>query len=64
MPKEKKTENEIIAERMHPVLVKRQEQIGINILGWRGGREYIEARLSRFAGEDEIDWSGGTRGKA
>ena len=56
------TEEEIIADRMHPVLVKRHEQIAINILGWRGGREYIDLRLSRFAGEDDIDWSGGVRG--
>ena len=56
------TEEEIIADRMHPVLVKRHEQIFINILGWRGGREYIDLRLSRFAGEDDIDWSGGVRG--
>jgi len=62
MAEKAKTEREIIAERMHPVLVKRREQIAINILGWRGGMEYIEARLSRFAGEDEVDWAGGVRG--
>jgi hypothetical protein len=51
----------IIATRCNIDYACRQEQIGINILGWKGGQPYIEARLSRFAGESKLDWEGGTR---
>ena len=53
---------EIIAARQHRVLEARFEQLNINILGLRGGKPYVEERLSRFAGESRIDWEGGDRG--
>jgi len=55
-----KTEFDIIAERKHKILVARDEQLAINILGWHGGRPYIDERLSRFAGETAVEWEGGT----
>jgi len=55
------TETEIVGIRKHIVMHAREEQLTINILGWHGGRPYIDTRLSRFAAETEIDWSGGTR---
>ena len=51
----------VIAERKHRTLKIREEQLGINLLGLYGGRPYVDARLSRFAGEDKTDWEGGTR---
>ena len=56
-----KTPVQVIATRMHPVLKKRGWQIKTNLLGQKSGRPYIQARLSRFAGEDEVSWNGGTR---
>lgn len=55
------TKEEIIAYRKHPHLVARETQICINSLGLEGGRPYVNARLSRYAGENEIDWIGGKR---
>ena len=55
------TPDEIIVYRVHPDLIARQRQLTINILGLEGGRPYVNARLSRFAGENEVDWIGGTR---
>lgn len=55
------TTRKVIQERQHSTLKERREQIRVNILGWKGGRPYIDARLSRFAGEDDVDWSGGYR---
>ena len=60
---EDKTPTEIVGTRKHIVMHAREEQLGINILGWHGGRPYINARLSRFAGETDIDWNGGKRGQ-
>lgn len=51
----------IIADRIHTILNTRHDQLQINLLGLRGGRPYVDNRLSRFAGETEVDWSGGTR---
>lgn len=55
------TEFKIIEERINPILSMRYNQLEINLLGLYGGRPYVEERLSRFAGESQIDWSGGTR---
>jgi len=55
------TPEDIILKQMHPVLAARGPQIAINHLAYGGGRAYIAARLSRFAGESEIEWDGGTR---
>ena len=55
------TVEEIIAERMNETLTGRFDQLSINILGLHGGRPYVEERLSRFPGEDSVDWEGGTR---
>jgi hypothetical protein len=40
---------------------ERKCQMEINILSVKGGREYVDRRLSRFSGESNIDWEGGTR---
>jgi len=48
----------VIAERSNIIYSTRESQMEINILGWHGGRDYVDARLSRFPGEREIDWSG------
>lgn len=50
-----------VAERRNPIYAARAEQLRINALALDGGRPYVEERLSRFAGESEVDWSGGTR---
>lgn len=50
-----------ILDRMHPVLRARYDQLQINLLSVEGGRPYVEARLSRYAGENKISWEGGSR---
>lgn len=55
------TPEEVIAFREHPAYSARKKQVTINMLGLAGGRPYVNARLSRFAGENEIDWIGGKR---
>lgn len=55
------TQAQILYYRMHPIMQKRRKQLTINQLGMRGGRPYVNARLSRFAAETQIDWIGGTR---
>ncbi len=60
MPITKEPED-IIASREHLIYSTRKNQLSINILGWHGGRSYVDARLSRFPGESSVDWSGGTR---
>lgn len=55
------TPEQVIYYRKKPTLSKRELQLTINLLGLNGGRPYVDARLSRFAAETEIDWSGGTR---
>ena len=52
---------ELMAQRKHVTLDARSEQLAINVLGWRGGRPYVNERLSRFSGESNIDWEGGDR---
>jgi len=56
-----KTPLEILAARSHEIYDARKDQLSINILGWHGGQPYVQARLSRFAGESTTDWDGGTR---
>lgn len=55
------TPEEVVIFRKHPVYKEREAQLTINTLGLEGGRPYVNARLSRFAGETEIDWAGGKR---
>jgi len=51
----------VISERENEVYAIRAEQLLINLLGWKGGRPYVDERLSRFPGESTDDWAGGTR---
>ena len=51
----------LIATRKNIDLLAREDQLEVNILGWHGGRPYVENRLSRFAGENKVQFSGGTR---
>ena len=60
MPLNPTTEDVIIFHR-NDVYKARQRQITINLLGLDGGRPYVNARLSRYSGETEIDWVGGSR---
>jgi len=55
------SEEELIVYREKPAFRARKKQIAINLLGLEGGRPYVDARLSRFAGENKIDWIGGQR---
>jgi hypothetical protein len=55
------TRDEVIIYREKPEYAERKKQLRINMLGLVGGRPYVNARLSRFAGETEIDWIGGQR---
>ncbi len=52
---------EVLAGRTHQVLESRSEQLDTNILAWKGGKDYIDERLSRYAGESRISWEGGSR---
>ena len=53
--------DEVIVYREKPVYRDRKTQLQINMLGLEGGRPYVSSRLSRFAGETQIDWIGGKR---
>jgi len=55
-----KTEK-IIATRENPVYESREDQLKINLSGLKGGRPYVEMRLSRFSGESKADWDGTNR---
>jgi hypothetical protein len=55
------TPEEIVVYRRKGAYAARERQIRINLLGLEGGRPYVNNRLSRFAGETEIDWVGGRR---
>lgn len=50
----------LIAKREHPVMTARRTQLDINILGLEGGQPYVDKRLSRFPGEADIMFNGGT----
>ncbi len=56
-----KDETPDILKRINPILESRAVQIGVDLLGWHGGQPYIDARLSRFAGESKVCWEGGSR---
>lgn len=51
----------LVESRVHPIIAARREQLQINLLALDGGRPYVDARLSRFAGEPSISWNGGYR---
>lgn len=55
------TPEEVVVFRRKPDYMARCRQQTINILGLEGGRPYVNARLSRYSGESEIDWVGGDR---
>ena len=55
------TPEEVVIYRKKPELQMRERQLIINMLGLAGGRPYVNSRLSRYAGENEIDWCGGDR---
>jgi len=61
MPDADKGVYQNIATREHIDYQVRKKQMGINELGFYGGRPYVDARLSRFTGESDIDWNGGVR---
>ena len=56
-----KSEYEVIATRANPTYDVRKEQNLVNLTGYYGGQEYIDLRLTRFAGEAESDFEGDTR---
>jgi len=56
-----KTRWEVIATRENPTYKARKKQLNINLLGYKGGRPYINERLSRFPGESKSDWEGTIR---
>lgn len=48
----------ILTDRMHPAIKARSGQIRINFLAVDGGRPYVDARLSRWPGEPDINFYG------
>lgn len=50
----------LLATRQHKILDERGDQIGINLLAYKGGVPYIEERLSRFPSESDTDFAGDT----
>lgn len=55
------TPDEIVVFREKPSLKIRKKQLTINLLGLEGGRPYVNARLSMYSAESQIDLYGGTR---
>ena len=53
-----KEQLDIIANRKHRIIDSRMEKLDLNLLALKGGRPYIDRRLTRFPGESSIDWSG------
>jgi len=51
----------LIATREHRIYTERKGQLKTNLLGMKGGRPYVDARLSRFSGESSSDWNGTKR---
>jgi len=51
----------IVATREHQIYSERKGQLKINLLGMKGGRPYVNERLSRFSGESTSDWKGSER---
>jgi len=52
-------EQAVIRSRKHPIYAVREQQLITNILGLRGGRPYVNARLARFPGEPKLMFEGG-----
>ncbi len=48
----------ILATRTHPTLQTRKEQIAFNVLALKGGRPYVETRLSKFPSESNVGYYG------
>ena len=51
-------ELKIIANRKHRIIDARMEKLDLNLLALKGGRPYVNRRLTRFPGESSIDWNG------
>lgn len=49
---------ELLAKRKHNIYEVRERQMAINLLGYHGGRPYIDNRLTRFPAESSIAWDG------
>ncbi len=60
-PSETDPPSKVLVLRSHPVIQARCAQLALNLLALHGGRPYIEARLSRYAGESKAEWEGATR---
>lgn len=61
MREDEQKPEEYALKRVNATIDVRGKQMDTNILGLEGGREYVNKRLSRFAGETMIDWEGGER---
>jgi hypothetical protein len=55
------TTDDVVVYQRNPAYTAREKQLMINLLGLEGGRPYVNTRLSRYSGETEIDWVGGSR---
>lgn len=49
---------DIRATRKHKVLIRRERQLGYNLLSKSGGGPYVDARLTRFTCESDASWAG------
>ena len=56
-----KDDQPVYMTRENPDYSCRKKQMTINIASVKGGRDYVNLRLSRHAGECKIDWEGGKR---
>lgn len=50
--------DKLLLSRLHRVLSARAGDISTNLLAYHGGRPYIDARLSRFPAESDVDFLG------
>lgn len=48
----------LIATRSHRIHAARAGQLTNNLLAWKGGRPYIDARLHRAPNESDLSWDG------
>ena len=51
----------VALKRENAIYSDRSTQLTINTLAVAGGRDYVNKRLSRYAGESKIEWEGGNR---
>ena len=51
-----------IANRKHRIIDERMVKLDLNLLALKGGRPYVDRRLTRFPGESSIDWGGAATG--